>query len=321
MGYGRLAPSDPGSQTPAQSPLATSPPRQQQEQSGSISKKLVLLTVLSVLLIAASAVSAVFLIGLADRPKNTQPGPRLRNKPTQAISRACGRTRFPNLCVNSLVDFPGALSASETDLVHISFNVTLRRLSGALNSAAEISGAAMDPLSRSAFDACLELMEDSVDALSRALDTVASGSGKSADVMTWLSAALTNQDTCEEGFEGVRGGEAKGRVIGALSDLSELLSNCLALFSGTTNDDFAGVPIGNRRRLFGLGDDSGEFPSWVGRRERRLLALPVSGIQADVVVSKSANGTNGYYASIVQALKKAPSQNSKRFVIYVMAGR
>ncbi|KAL4363856.1 hypothetical protein GQ457_04G013510 [Hibiscus cannabinus] len=56
----------------------------------------------------------------------------------------------------------------------------------------------MDPRVRSAFD--------SVDALSHAISAVSPSrngdnkGGSTQDVMTWLSAALTNQDTCTEGF-------------------------------------------------------------------------------------------------------------------------
>jgi len=130
----------------------------------------------------------------------------------------------------------------------------------------------MNPYIRAAYTDCLELLDNSVDALARALtSTVPSSSSKGAvkpltsssteDVLTWLSAALTNQDTCAEGFADTSG-DVKDQMTHNLKDLSELVSNCLAIFSAGGGDDFSGVPIGNRRRLMTMPeqDDDDDFP-------------------------------------------------------------
>ncbi|PON72075.1 Pectinesterase inhibitor domain containing protein [Parasponia andersonii] len=324
MGYGRLEPSDRGGSSAAQlnkpeGATSHAPPSPTRRNNN---RKLIFLAALSIVLIAASAVSAVLLIGVRTRASG-KPDPSMPRKPTQAISRACSKTRYPNLCVNSLLDFPGALSASEEDLVHISFNMTLQHLSKALYSTSGMSYLQMDPLTRSAYDDCLELLDDSVDALARALTSVVpgGGGGSNQDVVTWLSAALTNQETCGDGFEegGPRiSGSVKSEMGEKLKDLSELVSNCLAIFSGTVSGDFAGIPIQNRRRLMEVGDISGDFPRWLSRRERRLLDSPVSAIQADIVVSKDGNGT---YLTIAEAIKKAPEYSDRRTIIHVRAGR
>ncbi|XP_022141080.1 probable pectinesterase/pectinesterase inhibitor 34 [Momordica charantia] len=104
-----------------------------------------------------------------------------------------------------------------------------------------------------------------------------------------------------------------------LHNLSELVSNCLALFSGSETSDFDGVPIQNKRRLMEAADEeSGNFPRWMSRRERRLLTMPVSALQADIVVSQNGSGTA---KTIAEAIKKAPQYSSRRTIIYVMAGR
>lgn len=328
MGYGKLGPSDPGGNSKQlnQSEEGTSyvPPRTRNR------KKLIFLSIVAIALIVASAVSAVLFIGV--RNKASGPGGSvLHHKPTQAISRTCSKTRFPSLCVNSLLDFPGSLNASEQDLVHISFNMTLQHISKALYFSSGISYFQMDPHVRSAYDDCVELLDDSVEALSRALTSVVPSDGTAKqlnggsiqDVMTWLSAALTNQDTCTEGFSDLRG-NVKDQMGERLNDLSELVSNCLAIFAGSDSDDFAGIPIQNRRRLLEAditlenAEESGNFPRWLDRRERKLLALPVAAIQADIVVSKDGNGT---CKTIAEAIKKAPQYSSRRTIIYVRAGR
>ncbi|PQQ04232.1 putative pectinesterase/pectinesterase inhibitor 34 [Prunus yedoensis var. nudiflora] len=330
MGYGRLQPSDPGGSSGhhvADQPQ--NPPSSFSNSKPNNKKKLILISLLSAALILASAVSAVLLLVVRSKASPQSSGPHL--KPTQAISDACAKTQFPSLCVNSLLDFPGSVHASEQDLVHISFNMTLQHLSKALYLSSSLSYLQMDPHSRSAYDDCLELLDSSIDALSRSLTSVAPGAAAVAptqDVLTWLSAALTNQDTCGEGLSQVSG-PVKSEMDTRLRDLSELVSNCLAIYSAIgAGDDFSGVPIQNRRRRLlnsmerdVMGDNadvSRDLPRWLSSRERKLLSVPVSQIQADIIVSKDGNGT---YKTIAEAIKKAPEYSSRRIVIYVRAGR
>lgn len=168
MNYGRLRPSDPGGSDRHDISDASSRRRS--------TLRLVLLAILSLALLLASAASATILI-LKLRPGGPS-GPKLG--PTSAISRTCGLTRYPALCLDALAAFPGAGAASEQDLVHISFNVTLQRFSKALYLSSTIGHIQMEPRVRSAFDDCLELLDDSVDALRRSLYSVAPGGAKSS---------------------------------------------------------------------------------------------------------------------------------------------
>ncbi|XP_011024825.1 PREDICTED: probable pectinesterase/pectinesterase inhibitor 34 [Populus euphratica] len=325
MGYGRLGrkESDPGEGS-SNSFSINQPQHATSQLSPTRKKKIIFLTIFSVVLIAASAASAVILLGARDKASGqSDPNSLTHRKPTQAISKTCSKTRFPALCVSSLLDFPGSMTASESDLVHISFNMTLLHLDKALYLSSGISYVNMETRERAAFDDCLELLEDSIDALTRSLSTIApssGGGGSPEDVVTWLSAALTNQDTCNEGFEGVNG-TVKDQMTEKLKDLTELVSNCLAIFSASNGGDFSGVPIQNKRRLMTEDGDKSEAdncPSWLGRRERRLLGLPVSAIQADIIVSGDGSGT---FKTISEAIKKAPEHSTRRTIIYVRAGR
>ncbi|XP_028790814.1 probable pectinesterase/pectinesterase inhibitor 61 [Neltuma alba] len=334
MEFARIGPSDPGgSSRRSDAPIIAKPTSSSPTTSPSNKKKLIFLALVAVVLIVGSAISAGIVIGGRSRGSGKN-GVAIRGKPTEAISRTCSKTQYPNLCVNSLLDFPGSTTATEEELVHISFNMTLQHLSKALYTSTGISYVQMDPLERSAYGDCLELLEDSVDALARSLASVAPSAvdgsikeaGSTDDVMTWLSAALTSQDTCTEGFAETSG-SVRDQMAGNLKDLSELVSNCLAIFSASGNEggDFSGVPIQNRRRLMGENsadewgrNNPGNFPKWLSRRDRRLLSLPVSEIQADIIVSKKGDGT---LKTIAEAIKKAPEHSRRRFIIYVRAGR
>ncbi|CAH1439059.1 unnamed protein product [Lactuca virosa] len=328
MEYGRLGKYQPGKNRP-DTPLTPSD-YSIHSSSGSTtnsSSKIKLLLIFAFTLIVASAVSVGLVMRLRTKPHGGGEGGSqsiIHPRPTEAMSRVCGRTRYQNLCMKSLLDFPGSLSASDKDMIHISVNMTLQRVGKALYTSAGISNVQMNTRVRSAYEDCLELLEDSVDQLSRSLFSVAPSVGvggkngqqrvgSTQDVMTWLSAALTNQDTCTEGLSEVENGYVKKQMEEKLKDLSQLVSNCLAIYAAASDgDDFNGVPIQHRRRRLM------SFPKWLGRKERRLLQSPVAAIQADIVVSKDGNGT---CKTIMEAIKKAPEYSSRRIIIYVKAGR
>ncbi|KAK1419412.1 hypothetical protein QVD17_28579 [Tagetes erecta] len=286
--------------------------------------KLKLLLIVAITLIVAAAVSVALAVSL--RSKSTSAGggsdSMIHPQPTKAISRVCSRTLYQNLCVNSFVDFPGALSASDKDLVHISVNMTLRRVGKALYASTDLINMEMSTRVRSAYNDCLELLEESVEQLQQSLNTVDPSSnnyGSSEDVMTWLSASMTNQDTCTEGLSDAEEGEVKDLMKDKLKDLSEMVSNSLAIYSSTSDSnsdsDSDDVGIQNRRRRL---LNWSKFPEWVSKKERNLMEMPVTAIQADIVVSKDGNGT---CKTIKEAIKKAPEKSGRRFIIYVKAGR
>lgn len=148
MDYGRLGIPEPTSGTASTRGLTPDPTRAPPKKSSRIK----LLLLLAATLLAASAVAAAFVVFAArNRAGDSASSAAVHGRrPSLAMSKACGKTRYPTLCVNSLLDFPGASAASAKDLVHISVNMTLRKFGRALYSAAEISNLNMDPHVRSA---------------------------------------------------------------------------------------------------------------------------------------------------------------------------
>ncbi|CAN4085732.1 unnamed protein product [Withania somnifera] len=310
MGYGRLGKPDPGET----SGRMTNP------NPNSRSSKLKLLIIFATVVLIASAISIGVLVSVRHKTGN-----RI-DKPSQAMARTCSRTLYPSLCLNSLINYPGANTASDTDLIHISVNLTLQQFGKALYRASDINNLQMNTQTRSAYDDCLELLGESVDLLSHSLTSVFPGDGdtdspdgSTQDVITWLSAAMTNHETCTDGFADVTG-NVKDHMSENLKDLSELVSNALAIYAAANgDDDFSGIPIQNRRRrLMEFEKHQDEFPKWLSRGDRKLLNTSVSAIQADIIVAKDGTGT---VKTITEAIKKVPEKSSSRTIIYVKAGR
>lgn len=139
MEYGRLGKPEPSGGSASRSLTIESTHAPQKS-------KLKLLLIVAATLIAASAVSAAIVVVVIRNEVDSEGGERLHyHRPSQAMSRACSKTRYPNLCVNSLIDFPGATAASGKDLVHISVNMTLQKFGRALYFASEIGNLNMNP--------------------------------------------------------------------------------------------------------------------------------------------------------------------------------
>ena len=84
---------------------------------------------------------------------------------------------------------------------------------------------------------CVEEVGDSVDQLRRSLGEMSQIKGSNfarmmSDIKTWVSAALTNDDTCSEGFEGNNmNGNMTTVVRGHILNIAHLTSNALALIN------------------------------------------------------------------------------------------
>uniref|UniRef100_A0A0D9VEY4 Pectinesterase n=1 Tax=Leersia perrieri TaxID=77586 RepID=A0A0D9VEY4_9ORYZ len=183
------------------------------------------------------------------------------------------------------------------------------------------SSSPASPLAAAARDDCAELLEDSLDLLAGAGDPAAAHD----DALTWLSAALTNHDTCADSLH--EAGTVTATAAPHLAAARAMVSDTLAMYSqaasaamaDTNNDGLAGVPVTNagkstkqKRRGF--------FPRWLSARDRRLLLGPAAPLveNADMVVAKDGTGT---YATISDAVKAAPEKSDRRTVIHVKAGR
>ena len=84
---------------------------------------------------------------------------------------------------------------------------------------------------------CMEELADSVDKLSKSIDEFGQAKVSNFDLMindvqTWVSAALTDESTCSDGFAGnSMNGELKTNVRNQIVKIAHLTSNALALIN------------------------------------------------------------------------------------------
>jgi pectinesterase len=138
----------------------------------------------------------------------------------------------------------------------------------------------------SAVSDCLDLLDLSSDELSLSLSssqaTTSSVSGtgnRRSDLKSWLSAALSNQDTCKESLDATD--SMLGSLISTgLETVTSLVSESLSQVA-TATGSCGGK--GGRKLVEG-------FPTWIKSKERKLLQAAPPGIVPDAVVAQDGTG-------------------------------
>ncbi|CAK9143272.1 unnamed protein product [Ilex paraguariensis] len=173
---------------------------------------------------------------------------------------------------------------------------------------------------------CLDLLDLSADELTWTLSASQNPNGKdnstghiTADMRTWLSAALGNQDTCQEGFDGTNS-IVKSLVAESLNQVTSLIIDILSMVRQVPDTKSKGGPVNGRGASYHperkLKSSSGHFPNWVKRKDQRKL-LQKKGVLADAIIA--ADGT-GNFTNIMDAVSAAPDQSLSRYVIYIKKG-
>ena len=160
---------------------------------------------------------------------------------TQFIKTACGITTYPQLCFTSLSAHASVIQTSPKLLASTALSVTLsmaQSTSSDMSSLLKSHG--LTPREIAAMKDCVEELSDSVDQLKKSMaemsqikDSKNSNFGLIMnDIQTWVSAALTDEDTCADGFaENGMTESLKSEVNGRIVNIAHMTSNALALIN------------------------------------------------------------------------------------------
>ncbi|RWW14720.1 hypothetical protein GW17_00021492 [Ensete ventricosum] len=158
--------------------------------------------------------------------------------PDDYLNAACNATRYPSLCVRSLAGFSRASGPENPCLwaraAVVVTAVESERVGGYL-AGLQRGGRLRGRRARSALADCVECLADAASELRGALAELrqlrrTTFAWQMSNVETWVSAALTSQDTCLDGFAGLQGKEAVVSVITSkVLNATHFTSNALAL--------------------------------------------------------------------------------------------
>ncbi|KAL3499514.1 hypothetical protein ACH5RR_038607 [Cinchona calisaya] len=163
---------------------------------------------------------------------------------TNFIEAACKTTRYYTLCIQSLSSYSHTIQQSDQQLARAALAVTLNKAQSTANFVAKLSksssgGIYIKPRESQALKDCIDNMVDSVDQLNQSMEEMGRlgnrVSGQNfiwhmSNVQTWVSAALTDENTCLDGFSGPDlSGNLKGVIRRRIVYVAQVTSNALAL--------------------------------------------------------------------------------------------
>ncbi|XP_022152813.1 pectinesterase inhibitor 7-like [Momordica charantia] len=153
---------------------------------------------------------------------------------TQFIKATCQTTPYPDLCFSSLSADAVSVHGSLRSMTIAALTVALTHTRSASSMVASLAKSnALAPQETWALRDCIEELGDSVEELQSSVAELKDGDGsrpETDDIRTWVSAALTDDDTCMEGLVG-DGGGVKESVRGLVVDVAQLTSIALSLVS------------------------------------------------------------------------------------------
>ncbi|KAG0488102.1 hypothetical protein HPP92_006648 [Vanilla planifolia] len=238
-------------------------------------------------------------------------------------TRHCSGTLFPDLCTSTLLSIPDLSSKSLPTIVAAAVNHTASAVRSTYSNCSSLYNSRrphLSPLQRLALSDCLELLSSSLDDLRLAvsdLHNCTTSHTSLSELFTVLSAAITNQFTCLDGFAFVPGAESlRPSIESFLLHVYRLISNALAISMKITPPQSPPPPKKEVFKGYGVVRDG--FPVWLTRKDRRLLqAKTPSGLVANLVVAKDGSGN---FTTVGEAVAAAPNNSATRFVIYIKAG-
>ncbi|KAK6936333.1 Pectinesterase inhibitor domain [Dillenia turbinata] len=158
---------------------------------------------------------------------------------TNFIKASCKVTRYPALCVQSLTPYGTAIQHSRKELAHTALAVSLARAQSMKQFVTKLTK--FKGLKHREYEAikdCAEEISDTIDQISNSVQELKSmGRANGQDfswhmsnVETWVSAALTDENTCFDGFAGrAMDGRIKNSVRARVTNVAQVTSNALAL--------------------------------------------------------------------------------------------
>lgn len=245
----------------------------------------------------------------------------------EVLKSSCSSTLYPDLCYSTIATVPGATSklAITKDVIEITLNLTATAVGHNYFTIEKIIGSNKNLTKRekTALHDCLETIDETLDELHKAVEDLHLYPNKKSltqhadDLKTLLSTAITNQETCIDGFSY---DEADKRVREMLNNgellVERMCSNALAMIKNMTDTDMAKQRATMNRQLKEEDDHgSTRWPKWLSAGDRRLLQSP--SVTPDVVVAADGSGD---YETVTDAVAAAPEKSSKRFIIRIKAG-
>ncbi|XP_043704091.1 21 kDa protein-like [Telopea speciosissima] len=164
-----------------------------------------------------------------------------KSSKTNFIQSCCASTRYPNLCYSSLSPYASSVGTNRTKLAIVALKVSL---SATRNTSALVTKISQrhDLMSNETANIkdCVDEVRDAIDQLEQSLKEMNYLGGSDFDfnknsIQTWVSAALTDDQTCLDGLDGLNG-KVEKKIRKSVTNASRLTSNALAIINSLTSN-------------------------------------------------------------------------------------
>ncbi|XP_070038848.1 pectinesterase inhibitor 9-like [Nicotiana tomentosiformis] len=156
------------------------------------------------------------------------------------IRVSCKATLYPVLCVQCLSAYANTVKQSEQQLARVALSVSLSRAKSTTIFVSKLTRVrGLKPREKQAVKDCFDTMSDSVDQINKSIPELGQTGHFAAgqdfmwhvsNVQTWVSAAMTDENTCLDGFSGPgMNGNVKAVLRSRILHLAQVTSNALAL--------------------------------------------------------------------------------------------
>lgn len=172
------------------------------------------------------------------------------------IRTSCASTQHPQECFTSLSYYAGIIRQNPGRLTRIAIALSLYRArvqAAYFSNLSKEADYGADHRAAAALHDCFSVFGDAVDQLHGSLNQMRHLVGRPSEtfqfqmsnIQTWMSAALTNEDTCTDGFDGVAEGPMKTEVFDRVRTTEAATSNALAFvnsYAAKASTDFVHFP-------------------------------------------------------------------------------
>ncbi|XP_059451203.1 pectinesterase inhibitor 4-like [Corylus avellana] len=162
------------------------------------------------------------------------------------VKTACNSTTYPKICYNSLSPYASKIKRNPQKLSKTALSITIKAAHKASSQVSKLLKVKkLTNFEAALIQDCVTNIKDSIDGLKQSLHAIdhLSASDKEFDdqmddIKTWVSATLTNENTCTDGFDDegkkVISATVKNEIKNSILKVVGLTSNALSLIDRTT---------------------------------------------------------------------------------------
>lgn len=246
------------------------------------------------------------------------------------IGSSCNATLYPHLCFSTLLSAsPSNPINTPKDVIDLALNLTITSVQHnffAVKKLLFIHSPTLTDREITALHDCLEMVDETLYELHKSqqdlhdyLTIKKSISEHADDLKTLLSAAMTNQQTCLDGFSHDRADKkVREELIQGQMHVHHMCSNVLAMIKNLTDTDMAKESSNLKKSKMVMEEErerKSGWPQWLSAGDRKLLQAPM--VTANVTVAADGSGD---FKTVSEAVAAAPAKSKNRYIIRIKAG-